>query len=327
MHYVRTVVVDEVDQVLDLGAMNEVEALFKSMLRDRQILLFSATMSDSVAALADRWMTNPETIRVNPGQRTSETLEHLYFVCEERDKIDTLRRLVRLYNPPSAIVFINEVDDIGLAVAKLKYVGLSIEALYADAGKAERAKVMNDFRNGRFQLLLATDVAARGLDIPGVTHVINFDPPIDADHYVHRIGRTGRMGRKGTAISIVTAKEQFIIGKFEKALGIKIEHKAMYAGKVIDPASLRGAARKQNGKASSARVTGFVPAGREASSRRGSPVEARAASTGLTPSVKPDKKKASSTEKATQKRQKERESDRKNKGAPRWLKEKQNKTR
>ncbi|WP_248927754.1 DEAD/DEAH box helicase [Paenibacillus hamazuiensis] len=321
MHYVRSVVVDEVDQVFDLGAMNEVEAVLKSMLRDRQILFFSATMPESVTAAAERWMRDPETISVNPGQRTSETLEHLYFVCEERDKIDTLRRLVRLYNPPAAIVFINDVDDIGNVLEKMRYVGLSIEALYADAGKVERAKAMNAFRDGRFQLLLATDVAARGLDIPGVTHVINFDPPIDADHYVHRAGRTGRMGRRGTAISIVTPKEEFILGKFEKALGIRIERKAMYAGKVVDPAAQRpAAAKKRGGAGTAARVSGFAPA------EPGTPPARRGAA--AAPGVRPAAAAKSSpppANKAAEKTAKQRERDRKSKGAPRWLKEKPNK--
>ncbi len=115
-------VVDEVDQVFELGSMQEVEALFKGMLRDRQLMFFSATLPAPLQNVIDRWMNDPAYVRVNPAQRTSEMLEHLYFVCEERDKIDTLRRLVRLYNPKAAIVFINETDNIGEAVAKLQYV-------------------------------------------------------------------------------------------------------------------------------------------------------------------------------------------------------------
>lgn len=235
MHRVKTIVVDEVDQVFDLGSMNDVEEVLKSALRDRQIVFFSATIPETIEKVADRWMSDPVRIEINPSQQTSEHLQHFYFISEERNKIDTLRRILRLYNPKSAIVFINEIDHIAELVAKLKYVGLTVEALYGEAKKQERALVLNGFREGKFQVLLATDVAARGLDIRSLTHVINFDPPIDADHYVHRVGRTGRMGQSGTAISIITPKEVFIIEKFAKALNISILHKDMYKGQVITP--------------------------------------------------------------------------------------------
>jgi ATP-dependent RNA helicase DeaD len=232
LHYVTIAVVDEVDQVFDLGSMQEVEAIFKGMQRNRQMLFFSATMPEPIQAVISRWMQEPVYVQISSEQKTSETLQHFYFVCEDRDKIDTLRRLVRLYNMPAAIVFVNEIDNMAEVVEKLKFAGLSIEALYSEAGKQERAKVMQSFRAGKFQLLLATDIAARGLDIPHVTHVINFEPPIDADHYVHRVGRTGRMGKKGTAISIITNKQRFIIEKFGKVLGCTMQEKEMAYGKV-----------------------------------------------------------------------------------------------
>lgn len=315
LHGIRTVVVDEVDQVFELGSMQEVEALFKGMLRDRQLLFFSATFPAPLQVVIDRWMRDPAYVRVNPTQRTSETLEHLYFVCEEREKIDTLRRLVRLYNPKAAIVFINETDNIGEAVAKLQYVGLSVEGLYGGASKQDRANVMQAFRAGKFQLLLATDVAARGLDLPQVTHVINLDPPIDADHYVHRVGRTGRMGRKGLALSIITPREQFIMNKFSKTLGIEIGQRAMFQGKVVDPGQERGPRRE-----------GKKPTERQGTSGEAAPAERRD-SQGAGPSQgKPARvsaKAAPAQQKAPDKRKPERERDRKNKGAPKWLKEKQ----
>ncbi|PUA39354.1 ATP-dependent helicase [Paenibacillus elgii] len=323
LHGIRTVVVDEVDQVFELGSMQDVEALFKGMLRDRQLLFFSATFPPPLQDVIDRWMREPVYVRVNPAQRTSETLEHLYFVCQERDKIDTLRRIVRLYNPKAAIVFVNETDDIGEAVAKLQHVGLSVEGLYGDSFKQERAKAMQAFRAGKFQLLLATDVAARGLDLPQVTHVINLDPPIDADHYVHRVGRTGRMGRKGTAVSIITPREQFIIDKFSKALGIEIKQRTMFHGKVVDPEQER-AIRRDAKKLVERRVPDELPSGSEKPEARiaqaGAPKLPRTEGKSVKPAqtgtgrpsapASPDKRKA------------DRERDRKNKGAPRWLKEK-----
>lgn len=234
MHLIKSITVDEVDQVFDLGSLKEVEDIIKSAPRDRQIVFLSATIPKAIQTMAQRLMKEPVNIQVQSTQRTSDTLEHLYIVCEERDKIDTLRRVVRHYNPTSAIVFINQINSVAELVAKLKYAHLSVEALYGEADKQERAAVMNGFREGKFQLLLATDVAARGLDIKGLTHVINFDPPTDADHYLHRAGRTGRMGKSGTAISIITSKETFIMHKFETSLGIQIAPKSMVKGQIVD---------------------------------------------------------------------------------------------
>ncbi|SFK73750.1 Superfamily II DNA and RNA helicase [Paenibacillus sp. 1_12] len=384
VHHVRTVVVDEVDQVFDLGSMREVEVIFKGTQRNRQMLFFSATMPEPIQAVISRWMNEPVYVQISPEQRTSETLQHLYFVCEDRDKIDTLRRIVRLYKMPAAIVFINEIDNVAEIVEKLKFAGLSIEALYGDAGKQERAKVMQAFRAGKFQLLLATDIAARGLDIPHVTHVINFELPIDADHYVHRVGRTGRMGKKGTAISILTHKQRFIIEKFAKKLGCKIEEQEMAYGKIYQsgsrsaaksaaPAKDKGARtgsadQQQAGSAvtssSNQAVVRSTALGKpnpaksssvsgKASSRPSSSKPASQASnkfaktgpsrsevrsetrSGTAPEIhksgtlaaatgtKPEAPKGTKPVKTKSDRELKRE--RKNKGAPRWLKEKQNK--
>ncbi|NOU96270.1 DEAD/DEAH box helicase [Paenibacillus sp. LMG 31456] len=338
MHYVKTVVVDEVDQVFELGSMNEAEAIFKGMQRERQMLFFSATMPKPIQVVIERWMQEPVYVQVNPQQRTSETLDHLYFVCQEREKIDMLRRIVRLYNPPAAIVFVNEIDAVAEVVEKLKYSNLSIEALYGDAGKQERAKVMQDFRGGKFQLLLATDIAARGLDFPHVTHVINLDPPIDADHYVHRVGRTGRMGKKGIAISIITPKEQFIINKFSKTLEITIEEKEMAYGKVYEPGKSRSSAAsqhrsqgepakrrsasEQSPKAAEGRKQ--VGAGRLPREQAAKPHVAASADL-LSKPAAPKAAEKPAAPAVKRKSEKELKRERKNKGAPRWLKDKPNK--
>ncbi|CAG7647593.1 DEAD/DEAH box helicase [Paenibacillus allorhizosphaerae] len=336
LHGIRTVVVDEVDQVFELGSMQDVEALFKGMQCEKQLLFFSATLPAPIQEVIDRWMRDPHFVRVNPAQRTSETLEHVYFVCQERDKIDTLRRLVRHYNPKAAMVFINATDDIGEAVAKLKYAGLSVEGLYGDSFKQERARAMQMFRAGRFQLLLSTDVAARGLDLPQVTHVFNLDPPVDADHYVHRVGRTGRMGRQGVAVSIITPKEQFIIDKFTKTLGIALERRDLFHGRIIDPEreqAIRLEARKTTARAKTREGEAAVTSEREVRSVPRAEVKPQASSA---PKLAADKDrkvtvssaarqpKAAIVPPAADKRKANRERDRKNKGAPRWLKEKQN---
>ncbi|MFS0840056.1 DEAD/DEAH box helicase [Paenibacillus sp. 1P03SA] len=276
VHHVSTLVVDEVDHVLELGSMKEVYAIFKALQRSSQSLFFSATIPAEIGQAAESLMNDPAEIRINPDQRTASTLEHLAFNCEARNKIDTLRRIVRLYEPPKAMVFVNATADVSEVVSKLQHLGLSVEALYGEAGKQQRANVMQSFREGKFQLLLATDVAARGLDIEEVTHVINLDMPLNAEYYLHRAGRTGRMGRSGTVISIVAPKERFIIDKFRKALRISIDEKEMYEGRVVDAgqgprSGFRGAPRRDDagGGADRAAGTARSATGAEAGARRG----------------------------------------------------------
>ncbi|MEF3307170.1 DEAD/DEAH box helicase [Paenibacillus sp. GYB003] len=339
MHRVRTIVIDEADQMFALGAAKEAEGIIESALRDRQLLFFSATLTPDVRRLAGRWMREPREIEVDPGSRTAGGIEHLVFVCEERDKLDTLRRLVRLYDPKSALVFVNELDAIAEVASKLRHAGLSAEALYGDAPKQERTTLLGRFRSGKLQTLVATDVAARGLDIEGLTHVFHLQPALDADHYVHRAGRTGRMGRSGWSVSIVTEQEMFIIRKFEKQLGIAVHRKAMYKGQVVEPHEVRGGpargagGRDNGGREASARQAdkparaeaGGKPGAGSAADRR--PLLARTGGfrTMGAASIRNERENAPShPETAQRKKASERAADRKNKGAPRWLKEKQN---
>ncbi|MDF2714113.1 MAG: box helicase [Paenibacillus sp.] len=351
MHRVRTIVIDEADQMFALGSAKEAEEIVESALRDRQLLFFSATLPAEVRRMAGRWMNAPKEIEIDPGQRTAGGIEHLVFVCEERERIDTLRRLIRLYDPKSALAFVNDLDVIAQVAAKLQHAGLSADALYGDAPKQERTTLLNRFRTGKLRTLVATDVAARGLDIEGLTHVFHLQPALDAEHYVHRAGRTGRMGRSGLSVSIVTEHELFIIRKFEKQLGIVINQKAMYKGKVVEPDEVRGhAARTANtaaandparrGPASNAKPAADKAAA--VSSHEGVPTAQRAYSirsaTGgfRTPGAasirngreaaksKPEQAPAKPAAGKPKPSERERERDRKNKGAPRWLKEKKN---
>ncbi|SEK72951.1 Superfamily II DNA and RNA helicase [Paenibacillus sp. cl141a] len=301
MHQVTTIVVDEVDQVFNLGGAGDVDRILRSALRDRQLVFLSATVSPETAELVKKEMDQPVEIGIDPERRTPSALEHYYFVSEERDKLDMLRRVVRHYNPDRAIVFVNATEDLAEVEAKLNYLGLNAAALYGDADKMTRSRVLNAFREGRTKLLVASDVAARGLDIEGLGMVINYDPPIDAEHYTHRAGRTGRMGRSGMAITLVTDRQTFIMRKFNRELGISIEERALYGGKVRTP--------------------------RSAVTERGQGPRGSAA--GAARKDKPARKPASisvngkaGNGKASGERQSERERDRKNKGAPKWLKNK-----
>lgn len=249
LHRVRRIVVDEADQMFALGGAKEAEEIIDGALRDRQLLFFSATLPAEVRAMARRWMREPLDIEIDPGQRTAGGIEHLAFVCEERQRIDTLRRLIRLYEPQTSLVFVSELDVIAEVEAKLQHAGLSAAALYGDAPKQQRTTLLGKFREGKLRTLIATDVAARGLDIAGLTHVFHVQPALDAEHYVHRAGRTGRMGKSGLSISIVTPQELFILRKFEKRLGIEIRQKAMYKGKVVEPEAVPGQQGRRPGPA------------------------------------------------------------------------------
>ncbi|WP_162137280.1 DEAD/DEAH box helicase [Paenibacillus senegalensis] len=235
MHYVRTIVVDEADEVLRLGAKKEAEAIIRSALRDRQLAFFSATVSSELRSWASQWVQAvEEKVKVAGDAFTPSGIQHYYVMCDERDKIETARKLYHALQPDSAIIFINDSELIAEVQEKLRYSRLNVEALYGDADKQERARVIQGFRDKRFPLLLATDVAARGLDFPDVTVVLNLELPVSGDHYLHRAGRTGRMGRKGVVVSVAARNELFIIEKFAKRLGIRIVEKELYEGHLIN---------------------------------------------------------------------------------------------
>jgi superfamily II DNA/RNA helicase len=261
-------------------------------------------------------------------------LQHWYFLTDPRDKIDLIRKLVRHMKPSSALLFVNETDKIGELLAKLRYEGFSVDALYGDTRGQERAEVMQKFRKGRTTVLIATDVAARGLDLPGMPLVIQFEPALDADHYVHRSGRTARMGLEGTSITLVTHQQRFIIDKLEKQLKIEVLPKMLFEGRVCsleegnlqnNPISERkpqpnsGEAKDQRPvwKSKAEYMATLKPETRKppaANSSAFSDKEKRPAV--ATPSANPVKKVKPAKVKM------DRERDKKNKGAPKWLKEK-----
>ncbi|WP_379130534.1 DEAD/DEAH box helicase [Paenibacillus sp. sgz500958] len=338
MHEVTTIVIDEADQMFQLSGAGEVEKVVASALRTRQLVMLSATIGPQTKALATREMKNPAEVGIDPGVMTSRTLEHHYVVAEERNKIDMLRKVIRHYNPQRAIVFVNATEDIAEVTSKLEYLGLTAAALYGDADKVTRSHVLSKFRDSKFRVLVASDVAARGLDIENLPLVISYDPAFDSEHYVHRAGRTGRMGRKGLSVTIVTEQQTFIMRKFARELDIELSEREMYAGKVLPADEARSSHRGGEG-ASRGTGTGVR---REGTARSGKP-QARIASAAPTQdtgsraaAIQP---KASNPEGSAAAKQapargsnapgisarsskSEREKNRKNKGAPKWLKDK-----
>ncbi|HEY2492447.1 MAG TPA: DEAD/DEAH box helicase [Paenibacillus sp.] len=352
MHEVTTIVVDEVDQVFQLGAAGDVDHIIRSAQRDRQLVFLSATVSKETAALVKREMKEPVEVGIDPEQMTATGLEHFYFVSEERNKPDTLRRLIRHYKPKKAIVFVNTTEDIAEVEAKMNHMGLSAQALYGDADKMSRSGVLAGFRSGKFQVLVASDLAARGLDIEGLTMVINYDPATDSEHYVHRAGRTGRMGRSGIVLSIVTDRQIFIMKKFMKELDVTIELRDMFGGKVMHPdeASSGSQARKVYpdkgetvaprkyedtkrkpnrtgaGEAGHKKVSGDTSYSTKAASEPREVAQTKGQQ-GETPTVnststQPQSNSVKPRGKSGGGSKAERERIRKNKGAPKWLKNK-----
>src|SRR5688572_18505008 len=200
----RYVVLDEADEMLDLGFIEDVEKILRMCPSGRQTALFSATMPAPIARLAERHMYDPVTIKVTPKQLTVDAIEQAYVVTPGRDKVKRLREVLRAEDPEQAIIFCRTKLGAARLDEQLRAAGLRCKALHGDMSQGQRDGVMIQFKEHKLPLLVATDVAARGLDIEHVTHVINYDLPNSTEIYVHRIGRTGRVGRTGRAITFAT---------------------------------------------------------------------------------------------------------------------------
>jgi len=212
----RYVVLDEADEMLDLGFIEDIEFILGRSPSGRQTALFSATMAPPIQRLAENFMYDPELIKVKAPTLTVDTVEQFYAVVDEREKADQLARIIRDEKPDQAIIFVRTKIGADRLARNLGDRGVRVKALHGDMTQGQRDGVMLAFKGERERLLVATDVAARGLDISGVTHVFNYDPPNSPDVYVHRIGRTGRVGRSGRAITLVTAKQRKEIAVIEK---------------------------------------------------------------------------------------------------------------
>jgi ATP-dependent RNA helicase DeaD len=212
----RYVVLDEADEMLDLGFIEDVERILRMCPSGRQTGLFSATMPAPIARLAEQYMYEPVTIKVTPKQLTVDAIEQAYVEVEPRRKTDRLIEVLRAEEPEQAIIFCRTKIGAARLDKQLADRGLRVKALHGDMTQGQRDGVMIQFKDHKLPLLVATDVAARGLDIEHVTHVINYDLPNNTEIYVHRIGRTGRVGRTGRAITFVTPKQRDEIRRIER---------------------------------------------------------------------------------------------------------------
>ncbi|MCH6267535.1 DEAD/DEAH box helicase [Neobacillus citreus] len=224
---ISMVVLDEADEMLDMGFLEDIERILKETPEEKQTLLFSATMPKPIQNLAERFMRDPELIKMKAKEVTAPTVKQIYYEVNERDKFDVLCRLLDVDNPELAVIFgrtKRRVDELSDALNKRGYLA---DGLHGDLNQRQRDVVMNKFREGNIDILVATDVAARGIDVSGVTHVYNFDIPQDPESYVHRIGRTGRAGKTGLAITFATPRETGQIRSIEKASKGHIQRKSI----------------------------------------------------------------------------------------------------
>lgn len=235
MHKVRIIVLDEGDQLLTPEHTETVKSIVKSTLADqRQLVLFSATLPETVEKAISRLANDPEIIKVKKDDTfDAAKVEHIYFRSEQRDKIKILEKIARLDGTKS-LVFMKDIPNLIIAAEKLNFKNIPVGQLHSELTKQDRQKYLQKFRDGNSEMLLVTDIAARGLDIKGVTHVVHFDFPREQDQYVHRSGRTGRLGAKGTVISIVNQREERDLKRFCTTLNIDPVFKEFYGGKIVD---------------------------------------------------------------------------------------------
>jgi ATP-dependent RNA helicase DeaD len=222
LHSCRFVVLDEADEMLDLGFLEDVEKILNMTPNGRQTALFSATMPPPIRKLADRYLYHPEVVAVKSQFLTVDTVEQFRLETKPNEKAETLVDVLRSEKPDQAIVFTRTKIRADQLYRKLRDGGMNVKALHGDMSQGQRDGVMLSFKGGRVPILVATDVAARGLDISTVTHVINYDVPVSPDVYVHRIGRTGRVGRSGRAITFVEPRQTKEREAIEKHIGQEI---------------------------------------------------------------------------------------------------------
>ena len=213
------VVLDEADEMLDMGFLDEIKNIFTFLPKERQTLMFSATMPNAIRKLAEQILKEPKTVAITKAESTNSKITQFYYVVQDRERDDALVRLIDYKNPAKCIIFCRMKKEVDRLVAHMTAQGFKVSGLHGDMEQKQREVTIRAFKQGGIDIFIATDVAARGLDVNDVTHVFNYHIPFDSESYVHRIGRTGRGGKTGEAITLVSPNELRTIKRIEKDVG------------------------------------------------------------------------------------------------------------
>lgn len=229
-------VLDEADEMLNMGFIDQVEAIINHLPKNRTTMLFSATLPEKIAALSSKYMDNPKKIEIASTVTLTDQIDHSLIIVREQQKFDLLRDVTVVENPDSCIIFCRTKDQVDGVTEQLEKFFYTCDKLHGGMMQEDRFAVMDAFKRGEFRYLIATDVAARGIDIDSITHVINYDIPLENESYVHRVGRTGRAGKRGKAISFVTPHEDKFLADIEAYIGFEISQRNAPSKQAVEAA-------------------------------------------------------------------------------------------
>ena len=233
-HTIKTIVLDEADNLLSKNKPVIIKDIIKSTMKDRQLMFFSASINKETLNLAKTLVKDVEIIKIENKSEINPKIEHICILGSLRDRFENLRKLLAAEQPQRAIVFVNNNTDLRQINEKLQYHKVKSTAIYGNASKEERQRALDAFRRGKCTVLVSSDLSARGLDIPEVSHIISLDFPVNPDEYLHRAGRTARGNNSGVSVCLITNKDIEILQSYEKAFDIEFTVKKLYGGKLMD---------------------------------------------------------------------------------------------